>query len=328
MKEKTAVIGGGAWGTALASLMAESGRPVEIYAIEDDVVTAINSSHENKVFLPGIILNDSVKAKQMDALNKCDTGHIVWTVPTQFSRATARRYKDALSGRNILNASKGIEIETGKLVISTLKDEIDAEFSILSGPSFASVVAQKKPTAVSLGSRNIEIANWWQNQICTDYFRIYTSTDIIGLEVGGALKNVIAVATGISDGLNMDHNARAVLITRGLAEITRFGVAYGAKHETFTGLSGLGDLVLTATGDNSRNRQAGLSLAKGATLEEITGKQKSVAEGIFTAKAVHIASQKINISMPICTEVYKIVYEGKKASQSVWDLMHRPLTTE
>ncbi len=328
MKEKIAVVGGGAWGSALASLMAEGGRSVEIYAREEDVVATINTYHENKLFLAGAILNTSVVAKPMDTLPQCDAKHIVWTVPTQFSRATARKYKDALKGRNILNASKGIEIETGKLVISTLEDEIDAEFSLISGPSFAKEVALKKPTAVSLGSQDMELAKWWQKEISSDYFRVYTSNDMIGLEVGGALKNVIAVATGLSDGLNMDHNARAVLVTRGLAEITRFGVAYGAKRETFMGLAGLGDLVLTATVDNSRNRQVGMRLAEGFTVEEITSKLNTVAEGVFTAKAVYLVSQKMNISMPICTEVYSIIYEGKKALASAWDLMHRPLKTE
>ena len=328
MKEKIAVIGGGAWGTALASLIAEGGRPVEIYAREGNVVDDINKNHENNAFLRGARLNPTVSAKPMDALSGCDAKHIVWTVPTQFSRATARQYKDTLKGRNILNSSKGIEIETGQLVISTLEQEIDAEFSILSGPSFAGEVARKLPSAVSVGSRKIELAKWWQREISTDYFRIYSSDDIIGLEVGGALKNVIAVATGISDGMSMDNNARAVLVTRGLAEIIRFGVSYGAKRDTFVGLAGLGDLVLTATVDSSRNRQAGLRIAEGFTLEEISSKLKTVAEGVYTAKAVYQVSQKKNIYMPICTEVYRIIYEGKNISQAAQDLMRRPLKME
>ncbi len=327
-KEKVAVVGGGAWGTALASLLAEGGRPVDLYAREPEVVAAINAYHENKPFLKGAILNSSVFAKPMDAFNECDSEHIIWTVPTQFSRQTARLYKDTLKGKNILNASKGIEIETGKLVIQALKEEVDAKFSLVSGPSFAKEVALKKPTTVSLSSEDQAIAKWWQKEISTDYFRVYTSTDVVGLEVGGALKNVIAVATGISDGLEFDHNARAALVTRGLAEITRFGIAYGAKRETFMGLAGLGDLVLTATVDNSRNRQVGMRLAEGYTIDEITSKLNTVAEGVFTAKAVYLAAQKKNIYMPICTEVYKIIYENKPALDSAWALMHRPLGSE
>jgi glycerol-3-phosphate dehydrogenase (NAD(P)+) len=328
MKEKIAVIGGGAWGTALASLAAEGGRRVEIYVREEEVVSAINAYHENKVFLAGAILNSSVFAKPMESLKECDAKHIIWTVPTQFSRSVAKEYKDALAGRNILNASKGIEIESGKLLVQALSEEIDADFSMISGPSFAKEVATKKPTSVSLSSEDEQLAKWWQNELAADYFRIYTSDDIIGLEVGGALKNVIAVATGISDGLNFDHNARAALVTRGLAEITRFGVAYGAKRETFMGLAGLGDLVLTATVDNSRNRQVGMRLAEGFTIDEITSKLKTVSEGVYTSKAVYLVAPRLNIYMPICTEVYKIIFEKKKALDAAWDLMHRPLTRE
>ena len=328
MKEKIAVVGGGAWGTALATVAAEGGREVDIYAREAEVVASVNHYHENKAFLPGAILNSTVYAKPMTDFVNCNTKHIIWTVPTQFSRQTARDYKEVLTGRNVLNASKGIEIDTGKLVIQALEEEIDADFSILSGPSFAKEVALKKPTTVSLSSAKEELAGWWQKELSVSYFRIYTSNDVVGLEVGGALKNVIAVATGISDGLHFDHNARAGLVTRGLAEISRFGVAYGAKKETFMGLAGLGDLVLTATVDNSRNRQVGIRLAEGFTIDEIMSKTNTVAEGVFTAKAVYKVSQERGISMPICTEVYKIIHEGKTALDSAWDLMHRPLSAE
>jgi glycerol-3-phosphate dehydrogenase (NAD(P)+) len=328
MKEKIAVVGGGAWGTALASLAAEGGREVALYARESEVISSINSYHENKPFLAGAILNSTVFAKSMESFKNCAAKHIIWTVPTQFSRQTAREYKSVLEGKNILNASKGIEIDTGKLVVQALGEELNADFSIISGPSFAREVAVKKPTAVSLSSNNGDIAEWWQNELSTSYFRIYTSDDIVGLEVGGAIKNVIAVATGISDGLQFDHNARAGLVTRGLVEVTRFGIAYGAKRETFMGLAGLGDLVLTSTVDNSRNRQVGMRLAEGYSIDEITSKTNTIAEGVFTAKAVYLVAQEKNLNMPICTEVYKIIYEGKKALDSAWDLMHRPLSSE
>lgn len=324
MKDKIAVIGGGAWGTALANLASEGNRPVEIYLREDEAINAINSTNENKLFLKGVKLNPSLKARHMDEFESCEAQNIIWTVPTQFSRMTAKKLKDSLNGKNILNASKGIEIETGKLVVDTLKDEVDAKFSIISGPSFAIEVAQKLPTAVSLGSYDIEDAKWWQKELSTDYFRAYTATDVIGLEIGGSLKNVVAIAAGISDGIGFKFNTRAALITRGLAEIIRLGMAYGAKKETFLGLSGIGDLVLTTTADNSRNRQMGLALAKGETYEQVASRVNTVAEGVPTAKAAYIASQKLGIEMPITTEIYKVIFEGKNAKQSVKDLLQRP----
>jgi glycerol-3-phosphate dehydrogenase (NAD(P)+) len=326
--EKIAVIGGGAWGTALASLAAESGRPVELYAREKGVIDSINDSNENSLFLKDMKLNPTVTARYMDDLSSCDAQYIIWTVPTQFSRSVARQYSALLKGRYILNASKGIEIDTGKLVVQTLAEEIDAKFAILSGPSFAKEVALKKLTAVSLSSNDPEVAKWWQRELSCDYFRVYTASDMVGLEVGGAVKNVIAIATGLSDGIGMDDNARAGIITRGLAEIARLGISYGAQRETFYGLAGLGDLVLTTTGDKSRNRQVGKLLAEGLTVEDIQKKYNSVAEGVFTAKAVYLEAQRHNISMPICTEVYRIIYEGKNPIESANDLMRRPLRPE
>jgi glycerol-3-phosphate dehydrogenase (NAD(P)+) len=328
MKEKIAVVGGGAFGTALASLAAEGGRPVELYAREEEVVSNVNEINENTMYLKGVKLNPTVKAVSMNDLEKCDAKHFIWTVPTQFTRSVARQYKDFFKGKNILNASKGIEIETGKLVLEIIEEEVDANFSMLSGPSFANEVANKKLTAVSLASLKPELAEWWQKELSCCYLRIYTSSDVIGLEVGGALKNVMAVATGISDGMNFDNNSRAALITRGLAEIADFGVARGAKRETFYGLSGLGDLVLTAIGDKSRNRKVGMLLAEGFKIDEITQKFNTVSEGVFTAKAVYLASRKMNMEMPICTEVYKIIYEDKKVPDSARDLMSRPLKSE
>jgi glycerol-3-phosphate dehydrogenase (NAD(P)+) len=280
------------------------------------------------MFLKGVKLNHSVIAKSMDELNNCDAKHIIWTVPTQFSRVVARQYKDFFKGKNILNCSKGIEIATGKLAGQAIREEVEANVSMLSGPSFANELANKKLTAVSLASYSMEMAEWWQKELSCQYFRVYTSNDMVGLEVGGALKNVMAVAVGISDGMNFDNNARAGLLTRGLAEIADFGMAMGAKRDTFYGLSGLGDLVLTAIGDKSRNRKVGMLLAEGFNIDEITTKFNTVSEGVSTSKAVYIAAQKLNVEMPICTEVYKIIYEGKKVMDSARTLMGRPLRSE
>ncbi|MDR2869473.1 MAG: NAD(P)-dependent glycerol-3-phosphate dehydrogenase [Deferribacteraceae bacterium] len=326
MKETIAVIGGGAWGTALATLVASNDYPVDMYMREADVVKDINEKHINTAFLPNITLHRNLRAVPMSELSSCKAERFIWVVPTQFSRATIRQYKDVLKGKHILNASKGIEIETGKLLVQVLEEELDAVFSLVSGPSFAREVALGWPTSVEVGSHKIEDAESWQEILNSEVFRVYTCTDMVGLEVGGALKNVIAVATGISDGLEFEHNARAALITRGLAEIARFGVeVYGAKYETFMGLAGLGDLVLTATGDGSRNRQMGKRLAEGRTVEEVSKALNTVSEGVATAKAVYLVAREKGVEMPICTEVYRIIYEGKDPRMSAVTLMRRPM---
>jgi glycerol-3-phosphate dehydrogenase (NAD(P)+) len=328
-KETIAVIGGGAWGTALATLVASNGYPVNMYMREADVVEAINTQHINTAFLPGVKLHENLRAVPMDELNSCSSHRIIWVVPTQFTRGMAQQYKSVLTGKCILNASKGIEISTGKLVVQALQEEVDASFSMVSGPSFAKEVAEGKPTAVSLASRKEDNAKIWQNVLSNPNFRVYSCTDMTGLEVGGALKNVIAVATGISDGLKFEHNARAALIARGLAEMTRIGVqVYGARRETFMGLSGLGDLVLTATGDASRNRTMGKRIAEGGMVGDISKSLNTVSEGVTTAKAAHLVAEAKGIEMPICTEVYRIIYEGKDPRQSGKDLMSRPLRSE
>lgn len=328
MSNKVAVIGGGSFGTALATLAASDGRPVEIYVREDEIIKAINEAHVNPVFLPDLILPVNIKAFPMEAIKKCDAEYFIWSVPSQFTRAMAKEYKETLTGKNILLATKGVEISTGSLMLSVISSEVTAKYSVLSGPSFAKELAKQRPTSVSIASYSASLAKWWQETLSCDYFRVYTSDDMIGLEVGGAVKNIIAIATGLSDGMGLDNNARAALITRGLAEITRLGLAYGAKRETFVGLSGLGDLVLTCTGEQSRNYTVGKLLAQGKDIDEITQSMKMVAEGVPTAKAVYLAAQERGVEMPICTEVYKIIYERKNPRESVKDLMTRPLTME
>ncbi|MDE7169543.1 MAG: NAD(P)-dependent glycerol-3-phosphate dehydrogenase, partial [Mucispirillum sp.] len=280
------------------------------------------------LFLPDSILPDNLKARPMAEINECDADYYIWSVPSQYTRTMAKKYCEKLNGKNILLATKGVEISSGKLMISVISEEVTAKYSVLSGPSFAKELAKKKPTSVSVASYSASLAKWWQDSLSCDYFRVYTTDDMIGLEVGGAVKNVIAIATGLSDGMGLDHNARAALITRGLAEITRFGLAYGAKRETFVGLSGLGDLVLTCTGEISRNYSVGHLLAEGKNIEEITDSMKMVAEGVPTAKAVYLAAAERGVEMPICEEVYKIIYDRKCPRESVRDLMLRPLTIE
>lgn len=328
MQDKIAVIGAGSWGTALASLLGSSGYSVTLYAFEDEVIKGVNENNENPLFLQGIKLSANVCAKNFSDIPAMEEKHIVWAVPTQFSRRVAEANRAALSGRDIIIATKGIEIATGKLVIEMLSESADAEYSIISGPSFAKEVALGKPTAVSVASKSAGRAEWWQNALSAPAFRCYCTDDVTGVEIGGAIKNVIAVAAGISDGLGFGYNARAGLITRGLAEITRLGVAMGAKAETFMGLSGMGDLVLTCTGDLSRNRQVGLKLAEGFGIDEITGKMNMVAEGVYTAKAAYAYAAKAGIEMPITEQVYKVIYENKNPKDSVMALMERPLRKE
>lgn len=328
MSEKIAVVGGGSFGTALATLAAAGGRHVEIFVMEDELVESINSAHVNSLFLPEAILPDNIVAKKMEGLASCDSGHYIWCVPSQFTRDSLQKYASVFAGKSILIATKGVEIETGKLMIHLMGEIVTAKYAVLSGPSFAKEIVKHKPTTVSLASYSMSLAQWWQKALSSDHFRIYTSDDMIGLEVGGSVKNVIAIATGISDAMGLNNNARAALITRGLAEMTRLGLAYGAKRETFVGLSGLGDLVLTCTGELSRNHKVGELLAGGKSIEDIRADMKMVAEGVPTAKAVYLAAKERGVEMPICAEVYKIIYERKDPIQSVKDLMLRPLKME
>lgn len=328
MQDKLAVAGAGSWGTALAALAAENTENVEIYAVEKEVVDSINTQNINCLFLNDIKLPKNITAKHISELDNLDCDRIIWTVPTQFSKSVGEKYRNALTDKNVLIATKGIEIDTGDLIVHVLKKVFDAKFAILSGPSFAKEVALKKPTAVSIASEDEEDAIWWQKKLSTPYFRAYYSDDVTGVEVGGAIKNVMAIATGIADGLGFGHNARAGLITRGLTEIARLGMALGGKSETFMGLSGMGDLVLTCTGDLSRNRQVGLKIAEGLSLADITASTKMVAEGVYTTKAAYALSKKLGVETPIINEVYEILYNGKKPKQSVIDLMNRPLRSE
>jgi len=328
MQEKMAVIGAGNWGTALAELAAGNGFHVDIYALEKELVKDINEKHINTLFMPDTVLSENIHAKSFDELKSLSVERVVWVVPTQFSRKVAEEYADCFKGKKVLIATKGIEIDSGDLIVHVLKSCFDAEFSILSGPSFAKEVASKKPTAVSIASYSEDDAKCWQESLSADYFRAYYTDDVAGVEVGGAIKNVMAIATGISDGLGYGYNARAGLITRGLAEIARLGVKLGGKPETFMGLSGMGDLVLTCTGDLSRNRTVGLKIAEGMTLEEIVGSMKMVAEGVYTTKAAKILTEKLGVEAPIINEVFEILYLGKDPKKSVASLMGRPLKSE
>ena len=324
-----AVIGAGSWGTTLASLLAEKDFDVSLWAFEKDLVATINDTGMNSVYLPDVQLPANLKVTYdiAEAIKKAR--YILNVVPTQFTRSVfneAVKYmpEDAV----IISASKGIEQGTLLTVSSILKEITGHQTAVLSGPSFAKEVINKFPTAVTLATENPDMGLIIQEIFNTHYFRVYTHSDMLGVELGGALKNVIAIASGITDGLGLGHNARAALITRGLAEIVRLGVSLGADERTFSGLSGLGDLVLTCTGPLSRNYSVGVSLGKGLKLKEILSSTKSVAEGVATALSAFELSQKQGIEMPITEQIYEVIYKEKTPENAVSMLMNRTLKSE
>ncbi len=324
-----AVIGAGSWGTTLACLLTEKGYDVSLWAYEKEIVDEINGSRVNSIYLSDVLLPVNLKATNNigDAVKQAR--YVLNVVPTQFTRSIfkeAEKYisKDAV----IISASKGIEQGTLLTVSAILKNITGRKIAVLSGPSFAKEVLKKLPTAVTLATENADFSLQLQEIFNTHYFRVYTHTDVLGVELGGALKNVIAIASGISDGLGLGHNARAALITRGLAEIIRLGERMGADKRTFSGLSGLGDLVLTCTGHLSRNYSVGVSLGNGMKLKDILSSTKSVAEGVATALSAFELSRKYGVEMPVVKQVYEVIYKDKNPAEAVTMLMNRALKAE
>jgi glycerol-3-phosphate dehydrogenase (NAD(P)+) len=326
------VIGGGAWGTAIANHVAVNGTPVLLWAYEKEVVEEINGSRTNTVFLPGIKLGEKLEATG-DLAKACSADVIFFVVPSHVMEGIINKMipavgKDAI----IVSSTKGIETKNLRLPSEIfdllLPPHLSKNLVCFSGPSFAREVALGLPTAITAASRTTAAAEAVQEVMSNAKMRIYTHDDLMGVELGGAVKNVVAIAAGISDGLKLGHNARAAIITRGLAEMTRLGRAFGARADTFSGLSGIGDLILTATGDLSRNRTAGIRLGAGETVAQITDGMKSVAEGILTSKAIHDLAAKKGVDMPVCREVYEVCHEGKNPKLAVADLMGRKLKGE
>ena len=324
-----AVIGAGSWGTTLAYLLSEKGYDVSLWAHEEDLAEEIKRTRINSVYLPDINLPENIKISHRLDEVVAKARYVLNVVPSQHARSV---FKEALSyipaEAVIISASKGIERGTLLTVSSILKELSDRHLAVLSGPSFAKEVIKKMPTAVTLATEDKDRGLILQEVFNTNHFRVYTHDDMLGVEIGGALKNVVAIASGISDGLGLGHNARAALITRGLAEMKRLGLAMGAKKETFSGLSGLGDLVLTCTGHLSRNYTVGMKLAQGMKLSDILSQTKMVAEGVATAESAYELSKKYNIEMPIVEQVYKVLYEDKSPADAVNDLMCRSLKAE
>ncbi len=323
------VIGAGSWGTTIASLLAEKGYDTLLWANEITVADYINKKRENMLYLPGILLPDNLKATNnlFDAVVR--SRYIICVVPTQYIRSIFSRIVNFLKEDAIIvSASKGIELDTYKTPSMILNELLSKEVSVLSGPSFAKEVIAKMPTAVTLAAHDKKTALMLQEIFNTNYFRVYTHDDTIGVEIGAALKNVIAIASGICDGLGLGHNARAALITRGLIEISRLGTKMNAKEITFFGLSGIGDLILTCTSMQSRNYTVGYKLGTGATLQEISAQTNSIAEGITTAKSAYELSIKYGVDMPITEQVFLTIYKDKPPMDAVKDLMNRSLKRE
>jgi glycerol-3-phosphate dehydrogenase (NAD(P)+) len=327
---RCAVVGAGAWGTALADLLTRNGHDVQLWAYEPDVVESVNTKHENVRFLGGHALSAGLHATG-DIKRAVDGAELVTlATPSHVLRSILRSAaKSLVSTAPIVVASKGIEKGTLALMTEVAEQEIPgATVVALSGPSFAKEVVTRQPTAVVVASTTDEAAEIAQRAFSSPYFRAYTHTDVTGVELGGALKNVMAVATGIAEGLGLGFNARAALVTRGLAEMTRLGLALGAEQSTFAGLAGLGDLVLTCTGSLSRNRAVGVEVGKGRTLEEVLKDKETVAEGVVTAQSARELAAREGVEMPIVDTVNRVLFEGQSARSAIAALMSRELRAE
>ena len=330
---KVGVIGAGSWGTALANLLAGEGVDVHLWVREDDVYRQIKNKRVNALFLPDVKLDPRLKPVKSFKEALFEKELVLMVVPSHVFRDVLTNLKpDLREGMSFITATKGIENDSLMIMSQVAEDTLPKaylkNFASLDGPSFAKEVSRKFPTAVTIACSDLDHAERLQQLFNTDYFRVYASQDVIGVQLGGALKNVIAIAAGAADGLEFGHNARAALITRGLAEITRLGVAMGANPLTFAGLAGMGDLVLTCTGDLSRNRTVGFKIGKGMSIEEITARMNMVAEGIKTTLSTYELSKKLGVDMPITTQVYQILYEGKNPKEAVKELMSRELKAE
>ncbi|HJQ20195.1 MAG TPA: NAD(P)H-dependent glycerol-3-phosphate dehydrogenase [Gemmatimonadaceae bacterium] len=327
---RCAVVGAGAWGTALADMLACAGHEVRIWALEREVVGAINERHENPTYLGGFGLASSLRASHHHAEVLSEAQLVVYATPSQHLReiirdGVAHVGEDAV----IAVASKGIEQGTLALMSDVVADELPHHAVVaLSGPSFAAEVAARQPTAIVAASDEDAAAQLVQDALSSATFRVYTHDDLIGVELGGALKNVMAVATGMVEGIGLGNNSRAALITRGLAEITRLGIALGAQPVTFAGLAGIGDLVLTCTGALSRNRAVGMEIGQGKTLEQALAGKPTVAEGVATTKSACALAQREGVEMPIAMMVHRILFDGHSPRRAIPELMARELRAE
>lgn len=325
---KVSVVGAGAWGTAQADHLARAGHRVRLWAYEPEVAQAINAEHANPVFLPGFKLHPAVEGTSDLGQALTGAGLVVLVMPTHVFRSVLGQAAPHLPAQaNIVTCSKGIEGDTGytmcQVAADVLAPEHHARLAALSGPSFAKEVAAGAPTAVTVASELPSVAEAVQAAYAGPRFRVYTSGDLTGVELGGAVKNPLAIAAGMVAGLQLGHNAMSAMITRGLAEMTRLALGLGAEPATMAGLAGLGDLVLTCTGSLSRNRTVGTRLAQGESIEEITASMRQVAEGVKNTKTVLALARRIGVEMPIIQAVEGVIYQGTKPEHALHELMTR-----
>ncbi len=327
---KVSVIGAGSWGTALASVLARNGHEVTIWSIMEEEISMLKEKREHVTKLPGVKLSEEIGLTTN--LEEAVAGRelLVLAVPSVFTRGTAKNMQSFVKeGQLIVNVAKGIEEKTLMVLSDIIKEEIpQARVAVLSGPSHAEEVGRRLPTTCVAGADSREAAEFVQNTFMNDEFRVYTSSDMLGIELGGALKNVIALAAGMADGLGYGDNTKAALITRGITEIGRLALAMGAKYETISGLTGIGDLIVTCASRHSRNRKAGMLIGQGKTMEEATAEVKMVVEGIYSAKAAMGLSEKYQVAMPIIEQVNLVLFHNKPVKEAVQELMLRDRKTE
>lgn len=327
---KISFLGAGSWGTALSVLVAKNGHDVSLWSAVEDELDLLETKREHTERLPGIKLPDNIYIER-DIKRACtDKDLIVFSVASPYVRSVANTAKDYIKdGQKIVNVAKGIE-ENTLYTLSAILNEVlpKCDVAVLSGPSHAEEVVKEIPTTVVVGAKTKETALFVQNIFINDRFRVYISPDIMGIELGGSIKNVIALAAGIVDGLGLGDNTKAALMTRGLAEITRLGVAMGGKKETFSGLSGIGDLIVTCTSRHSRNHTAGYLMGQGRTAKEAMDEVKQVVEGVYSAKAVDLLAEKYNVYMPIVKEINEVLFNNKSVKNALQDLFDRDAKLE
>ncbi|MGN1147628.1 MAG: NAD(P)H-dependent glycerol-3-phosphate dehydrogenase [Lachnospiraceae bacterium] len=322
---KIGIIGAGSWGTALSVLLHKNGHDITVWSIVEAEIEMLKAEHEHKDKLPGVKLpEDMVFTTDLkEAVEGKDV--LVLAVPSPYTRSTSKLLKEVVAeGQIIVNVAKGIEEHTLMTLSEIIEEEVpQAVVAVLSGPSHAEEVGRGIPTTIVVGAKKRATAEYLQNIFMNDVFRVYTSSDVLGIELGGSLKNVVALAAGIADGLGYGDNTKAALITRGIIEIARLGVAMGARFETFCGLTGIGDLIVTCASMHSRNRRAGILIGQGKTMEEAMAEVKMVVEGVYSAKAAMELAEKYQVQLPIIEQVNKVLFEGKPADEAVKDLMLR-----
>ena len=322
---KIGIIGAGSWGIALSVLLHNNGHQITVWSILEDEINMLKTEHEHKDKLPGVKLAEDMEftTSMKEAITGKDI--LVLAVPSPYTRSTSHNMKQYVAdGKIIVNVAKGIEEHTLMTLSQIIEEEIpQANVAVLSGPSHAEEVGRGIPTTIVVGARTKETAEYIQNIFMSDVFRVYISPDVLGIELGAALKNVVALAAGIADGLGYGDNTKAALITRGITEIARLGTAMGGKFETFCGLSGIGDLIVTCASMHSRNRRAGILIGQGKSMEEAMAEVKMVVEGVYSAKAAKELAAKYHVELPIIEQVNEVLFDGKSAAAAVKDLMIR-----